>query len=235
MLDATVSQSTAVLAQSKGFVNEPCHCGGFPECICDQVRAQSKKVYEPTQVMLQRWLREEAGLNAYVLPRHTVMASSQLFTYTFHVVELTQNIYFSDGMPVNPTFNTWEEALEAALVQALNRTDKVKVTIDMSRYKPTDKATFTGRVFSGRLFGMQVREESGIDRIASMGATIVVQFPEDTFTVSPNFLEELFHGVYNELGMTKFNERIEFAKNNKLGFDISDNMLLALERLSRGM
>lgn len=45
------------LLKEKGFaVNEPCSCGGFPECICEEVRNRYEHVYRPTHSLAIEWI-----------------------------------------------------------------------------------------------------------------------------------------------------------------------------------
>lgn len=244
MYDNDIKLNTAKLAAEKGFPQDaaPCTCGGFPDCICDQVRALVKResperaYYRAPQHVVQAWLRE-FGVEAYALPVFTISDDSK-FAYAYSV-ETAQSV---KGNSSDLRFDTYYKALEAALVHALtnispakNESAAVETTINMSRYKPNDGKTFSGRVFAGQEFGALVRAESGIDRLARIGADIVLQFPDDTFTVNPSFLVGLLPGVYAIIGgdaaHARFHGRVRFDIPS--AFDIRDNLELALDRLAR--
>lgn len=134
MEDQLISFETAVLAREKGF-NVPCrgriHCSHYhfvknniipanvpiadnemfaPKCDwnnleeCDPNRSNStlKGLYTsiPTQSLLQKWLREKYKIHIYVQP-----------TLSFDKWTLNHNFY--------QTYNTYEETLEAGLIEAL--------------------------------------------------------------------------------------------------------------------
>jgi len=62
---------TFELAKKIGFDIETCNCGGFPECICKEVK--------PTQFVLQKWLRDEKKVAVDV---YCELGQNKEFTYS---------------------------------------------------------------------------------------------------------------------------------------------------------
>lgn len=66
----------------------------------------------PTQALLQKWIREKHDIQLFVAP-----IGAEPIGY----VAIVPKCYIGKGEPKNQgVFNTYEEALEAALIQALN-------------------------------------------------------------------------------------------------------------------
>ena len=67
-----ISDKTFQLAKNIGFDLKTCNCGGFPDCICYEVK--------PTQAVLQKWLREQK--NTDVLHRRCSLRKGQCLPAT---------------------------------------------------------------------------------------------------------------------------------------------------------
>jgi hypothetical protein len=124
MTDELITPETFQLAKEIGFDEHICRCGGFPDCICNHDELL------PTQSLLRKWLREEYSLHVEVKPwkskEDVAIWFAQVFTLKFFNVSFNSFEYvtmFSRG-------ETYEEALELGLVEALKR---IKST-----NKPTD-------------------------------------------------------------------------------------------------
>ncbi len=116
---------TAKLAKEKGF-NEPTFCG-YKENYGKNYKGESINPYlikynlklfnnkyndfeAPTQSLLQKWLREKYSLHI------TIFSSSQeswMYRITKPHQQLNEGFYDED-------YDTYEDALEAALIKALN-------------------------------------------------------------------------------------------------------------------
>ena len=114
MKEELVSSQVATLAKEKGFdIEEPCTCGGYPDCICEQVR-KNDHVYIPTQSLLQRWLREDHNIDITVM----IMGSSQ-YEYYIHQKRILK--HNNNVIPESPedVKHLYEKTLELALQKAL--------------------------------------------------------------------------------------------------------------------
>ncbi|MDE6769426.1 MAG: DUF4325 domain-containing protein, partial [Muribaculaceae bacterium] len=58
----------------------------------------------------------------------------------------------------------------------------------------------TSRVFTGRERGAEVRVQSGIDNLFSESEPLKVVIPDDVFSITPSFLEELFKNIVMRYG-----------------------------------
>jgi len=116
---------TAVLAKEKGFVNRS------TEKWCDNVEGQepvlttgtsslyhplftnNQDIYHefeaPTQSLLQRWLREVHKI-------HITITSISQESWQYHITKVGDSL----GKLYNEDYDDYEEALEDALVHALN-------------------------------------------------------------------------------------------------------------------
>jgi len=103
MKEQLISFETAELAKEKGLDIKVCKCGGFPECICDNLN--------PTQSLLQKWLREVHDVNllvdtAGIKGKYVAFINSYGWIYGY--------------INEQKIFDSYEDALEAALVVGLN-------------------------------------------------------------------------------------------------------------------
>ena len=108
MKEQLISLKTAKLATEKGFnLKEPCTCGGYPDCICEQTRSVTPDyVYRPTQSLLQKWLREVHNL--HVNP----------YRYKDLVADNNDDCVYKVFISAKG-FKTYEESLEEGLITVL--------------------------------------------------------------------------------------------------------------------
>ena len=80
--DQRIELNTLELAREKGFKYEVCICGGYPECICDNI--------PPTQSLLQKWLRNIYKLHITVyfvdVGEYEFSVGSESTSYTGHTL-----------------------------------------------------------------------------------------------------------------------------------------------------
>ena len=94
---------TFELAKKIGFDIKTCNCGGFPECICEEVK--------PTQFVLQKWLRDEKKVAVDV---YSELGQNKEFTYScdaiafFDLSEDCASLHFGK-------FGTYYLALETGM------------------------------------------------------------------------------------------------------------------------
>lgn len=98
MTEQLISPEALELAKQKGFDVYVCRCGGFPECICNHDNLL------PTQSLVQKWLREVHGL---------------ILCVTFTNITGIKWGYNIHGKNTIYTGNSYEECLEAGLIEAL--------------------------------------------------------------------------------------------------------------------
>ena len=120
MKDELISFETAKLAKEKGFDNLVCYYAHGIAGI-GEISSNTYKELEssgdlangvlpiPTQSLLQKWLREEYDIHIFIKPMDTLTAGKQ-FVGEYGIG------YPDKGIGC---FNTYEEALEAGLVEAL--------------------------------------------------------------------------------------------------------------------
>lgn len=130
MEDQLINFSTADLSARKGF-NEPCRYryenGNISKWLITEGRKQTYHRNEvcigssaPTQSLLQKWLREEYNLHIYVVPNGNNLGWRIANLRDIKVDKLVYDIKeeFQDTL-----FNTYEEALEVGLQEALKLID----------------------------------------------------------------------------------------------------------------
>jgi hypothetical protein len=122
MEEQLISIKTAKLANEKGFdLQEPCTCGGYPDCICESVRESVKDhIYIPTQALLQKWLREKHDIHIYVCPTTFLSINLGAGTKTKEYgggYVIKEQTHFLGRIDLK---DTYEEALEACLKLSLN-------------------------------------------------------------------------------------------------------------------
>lgn len=101
MTEELVKLETAQLAQKKGYDLHVCRCGGYPDCICYNLK--------PTQALLQRWIREEHKIHIGVdYDRHG---------WSYFITDLKDN---SGEVNWSKNYVTYEEAMEAGLLRVLS-------------------------------------------------------------------------------------------------------------------
>jgi hypothetical protein len=111
MEETLISCDTATLAQEKGF------------------NIQGYKIYNPTQSLLQKWLRETYDIHVFVQPYINEPKGVNKLMYE-RCISTTDNIYdailenigtrFKTNNPFMFLYNSYEEAFEQGLFEALN-------------------------------------------------------------------------------------------------------------------
>lgn len=116
MKEELIKFDTAILAHDLGFNHVKANCFGdnmayqLPEgdlVWANNANIKSGYILAPTQSLLQRWLREERGVHI-----EPFFASAK----DFYCVDIRVNI---EKQPTLTEFKTYEEALEAGLVEGL--------------------------------------------------------------------------------------------------------------------
>lgn len=72
------------------------------------------------------------------------------------------------------------------------------------------------RVFTGRDRGAYVREKSKIDELFPVNDSVEVVIPDDTFSITPSFLEELFNNIVLKYGKEDALKKINFVGKYKI-------------------
>ena len=87
------------------------------------------------------------------------------------------------------------------------------------------------KVFAGRDIGRKIKNSSRINEIEDTHNRVVVTIPENIYSITPSFFEELFLDVVRKLGKERFLEKFEFRSNGNYAYESSLNE--AIERISR--
>lgn len=120
MKEQVISFETANLAKKKGFDLEVQYTYADDEGNADFFDDwENWNSYEddysaPTQSLLQKWIREKHEIDIFIEPFHIDKKS-------YYVLHGVYNSYETRNFPVGdrPTFDTYEQALEVALQEAL--------------------------------------------------------------------------------------------------------------------
>lgn len=83
-------------------------------------------------------------------------------------------------------------------------------------------------VYTGRPRGKTVRENSHIDELLEQHGTVTVVIPQDVFSITPSFLEELFFNVVRKYGRGVFDEKVKIVTN---GYSIESQLDEAIGRI----
>lgn len=98
-------------------------------------------------------------------------------------------------------------------------------TLDLNKFRTKAGKTLS-RVFTGRDRGAYVRDKSKIDYLFSNdGLEIII--PDEIFSITPSFLEELFKNIVLKHGKTNTLEKIKFVGK----YDIQGSFEEALDRI----
>lgn len=87
--------------------------------------------------------------------------------------------------------------------------------INLNKYRTVVGKT-KSRVFTGRDRGADVRDKSGIDNLFSSTDILKIIIPEDIFSITPSFLEELFKNIVTKYGKEITIEHTKFEGNYKI-------------------
>jgi len=128
MKEVLINFETANLAKEKGFtldryIDSACYLLNkelFPSVFslqnydCGVGRELTKFIYAPTQSLLQKWLREKYDTHVQIVL--TEIQGEDIYPYYFYLMGITNKILISN---LSKQFQTYEEALEAGLQEAL--------------------------------------------------------------------------------------------------------------------
>ena len=107
-----ISDKTFQLAKNIGFNIETCNCGGFPECICYEVK--------PTQYVLQKWLREIKFTDVLISHQFSKQDNHPVIydvCVTTSINNVDSECYCNYGY--GELFSKFEDALEYGLINAI--------------------------------------------------------------------------------------------------------------------
>lgn len=97
--------------------------------------------------------------------------------------------------------------------------------LDLNKYRTKIGKTYS-RVFTGRDRGADVREKSRIDDLFSHDGLEVI-IPDEIFSITPSFLEELFKNIALTYGKAVTVENVHFSGK----YDIQGSFEEALDRI----
>nr|DAL11521.1 MAG TPA_asm: protein of unknown function DUF4325 [Caudoviricetes sp.] len=99
--------------------------------------------------------------------------------------------------------------------------------IDLEKYR-TQLGAVKSKVFTGRDRGEEVRKKSNIDNIFKENDTITIIIPEDVYSITPSFLEQLFYNIIKQYGKEVFLQKIKWENN---GYNIDGPLDEAIDRI----
>lgn len=100
-------------------------------------------------------------------------------------------------------------------------------TIDLENYR-TRLGSVKSKVFTGRDRGMDVRNKSQIDVLFETSDRLKFIIPNDIFSITPSFLEELFFNIVKKYGKEKLYEKIDLTGNQ---YDLYEPLNEAIDRI----
>lgn len=80
--------------------------------------------------------------------------------------------------------------------------------IDLEDFR-AQSAKIKSMVFTGRDRGIDIRNRSRLDEIASQYEKVIIIIPSDIMSINPSFFEELFRNVVTKLGKDGFEDKFE--------------------------
>ena len=95
--------------------------------------------------------------------------------------------------------------------------------INLENYR-TQLGNVKSKVFTGRDRGLDVREKSHIDELFNECEKVKFVIPNDIFSITPSFLEELFFNV----GKEKLYEKLDLEGNI---YDLHEPLNEAIDRI----
>lgn len=101
-----------------------------------------------------------------------------------------------------------------------------KAKIDLEKYRAISRTT-KSRVFTGRDRGQQVREDSHFDNLFEKCDEVEIYIPDDIFSITPSFLEELLYNMVLKYGKEKVLSKLKFEGS----YNISLSLEQAVERI----
>lgn len=103
-------------------------------------------------------------------------------------------------------------------------------TINLEKYRSEDKTRrIKSKVFTGRDRGEMVRKASRIDELEVQNDKIIIEIPEDIYSINPSFFEELFLNVVLKLKKESFLDK--FSLRPKGEYDFQNEFMEAIDRI----
>lgn len=99
--------------------------------------------------------------------------------------------------------------------------------INLENYR-TQLGNVKSKVFTGRDRGLEVREKSQIDALFDKYEKVKLVIPNDIFSITPSFLEELFFNVVRTHGKKILYEKLDLEGNS---YDLHDPLDEAVDRI----
>lgn len=100
------------------------------------------------------------------------------------------------------------------------------ISIDLENYR-----TKGSRVFIGRDRGIEVRNTSKIDTLATEYDEVIIKIPDDIGSINPSFLEEFLFNVVTKLKKEEFFQKIKFTNEGR--YKIAEDVGEAVDRILR--
>ena len=73
----------------------------------------------------------------------------------------------------------------------------------------------TSKIFSGRNYGMQLRNENKLDELDKNNENVIIYIPKDTWTINSSFFCGLFEKSVIDLGKEKFLKKYTFKYDDE--------------------
>ncbi len=105
-------------------------------------------------------------------------------------------------------------------------TENKENIIDLEKFRAKE-----AKVFTGRPYGRDVRENSKVDDIEAKYNEVNIIIPDNIYSIGPSFFEELFINAIKKLGKEKFLEKFKFT--NKGNYNYKSSLEEAIERVLR--
>jgi hypothetical protein len=100
---------------------------------------------------------------------------------------------------------------------AMKLIDKPKVkSIYLDHYAPAG-----AKVLSTRPWAISARIKSGIDKMPHDFDKIFIHIPDNITRINPQYLQELFENVLNELGWENFTKKFVFIISNRTRIEVN--------------
>ena len=106
---------------------------------------------------------------------------------------------------------------------------KDKHIIDLEKYRSI-QGQRKSRVFTGRDRGKYVRTKSDFDKIFQNSKKVLLRIPEDIFSITPSFLEELFLNMAKKYSKEEILEKIDLSGNK---YDLFEALSEAIDRIKQ--
>ena len=104
--------------------------------------------------------------------------------------------------------------------------------INLEDFRVEDKTRkVISKVFTGRDFGVQIREKSQIDKIETNYDSVTIIIPANIYSINPSFLEEFLVNVVTKLGKEKFLKKFKFVSEGE--YNCEKPLEEAIDRILR--